>query len=441
VSTRFAKHGDAHIAYRTFGEGPRDILLFLGEYIPVDAIDEEPRYARCLNRLTGSGRVVAFNPRGVGLSDPMPEPSSDGQADDARAVLDAVGAQGAIVFGANVGGPAAIRFASRYPDRTTALVLANSYARLVADVGYEGLPAQAVSTAAEQTTATDEGTAAAFDFLTAFAPSVADDARFRSWWDQAGHRGASPANSRALWNMLLRTDVRDDLPGLAVPTLVLHRSDLAAAPPNLGRYIAAHVDGARYVELPGADLMWWVGDSDAMLDQIEMFIGTVAGSARPRRRLATVMFVDVVGSTERAVAMGDRRWRSLLDTYHEVARRSVDQWEGVEVGTAGDGLLATFAMPADAIGCARAIAEAVHALGLEVRAGVHTGEIEVVGDDIAGIGVHIAARVMDAATPGEVLVSRTVTDLVAGSGLVFVDRGVHTLKGVPGEWQLFAVTP
>jgi len=443
MQTRFAKIDDAHVAYGVFGDGPQDMLLFLGEYIPVDAIDEEPRYARALRRLASTARIIVFNPRGVGLSDAADEaPTPVQHARDACAVLDAVGSKQVIAFAWNVAGPTAIHFVNEYANRVSGLILVNSFARLLADDDYPGLPEDLVTTTAEQTTTTDdEGERRPFDFLTAFAPSVAADKRFRAWWDQAGHRGASPARSRALWNMMMRADARAELPSIAVPALVMHRRDLAAQPPALSRYIADHIPGARYVELPGNDIMWWVGDTDAVLDEIESFVGTAGNAPRPRRRLATVLFVDVVGSTERAAAMGDRRWRELLDTYHEVARRAVGRFEGTEIGTAGDGMVATFEMPADAIRSAQAISDEAAALGLRVRAGVHTGEIEIVGDDIAGIGVHIAARVMDQAKEGEVLVSRTVTDLVAGSGIPFADRGSHVLKGVPGEWQLFAVGP
>lgn len=433
--TEWAKIGDAQIAYSVLGDGPIDILCFLGEYLPVDAVEEEPRYARCLRRLGSIGRVILYNPRGIGLSDPPDGPLSFEQlVDDARAVLDAAGSGRAAAFGWNVGSPAAIRFAATQPERTSALIIANGFARLLADEGYEGLPEEIVTTAAEATT--DTTPSGSYDFLSVMAPSVASDMRFRRWWDQSGNRAASPARSRELWRLMTYEDAREFLPRITVPTLVMHRANLITVPTSLGRFIAEDVTGARFVELPGNDLMWWVGDSDAVLDEIETFLG---GAARARRRLATVLFVDVVGSTERAVALGDRRWREVLGTYHDVADRELAQHSGTQIGTQGDGLLATFDMPADAVRCGTAIAGGVRALDIDVRAGVHTGEIEIVGDDVAGIGVHIAARVMSAAGPGEVLVSRTVADLVTGSGIAFDDRGEHDLKGVPGRWQLFAV--
>lgn len=440
METRYAKVGDAHVAYRLFGEGPIDILIMLGEYIPVDTVDEEPRSARAIRRLASIGRVIVFNRRGVGLSDPPDSPLSHDQAvEDGIAVLDHIGSSKAVIFGSNVSGPAAIMLAARHPDRTSALILANSVARFTRAPDYPiGIPTDQMAQISEQTTATEP--TEEFDFLTSFAPSVAKDDAFRAWWDRAGHRGASPTRSRQLWRILLETDVREDLARITAPTLVIARSGLPFAAST--RYVSEHIAGARYVELQGADLPWWVGDADAALDEIEAFLAREVGaSRRAQRRLATVLFIDVVSSTERAVAMGDQRWRDLLGTYHDIARRHLSRWGGVPVGTSGDGIVATFDMPADAVHCAKAVAEGVHAIDVDIRAGVHTGEIEILDDDVAGIGVHIAARVMSAAEPGEVLVSRTVADLVTGSGLAFEDRGEHDLKGVPGAWTLLALRP
>jgi class 3 adenylate cyclase len=238
---------------------------------------------------------------------------------------------------------------------------------------------------------------------------------------------------------MIETDVREVLPSITAPTLVLRRVGSVVFDPQITRYIADNITGAKYVELPGDDLMWWVGDTDAILDEVERFVAGTGGPLRAQRRLATVLFFDVVGSTERAAALGDTRWRELLATYHELAEQELARWGGTVIGTAGDGVTTTFDMPADALRCARSIAERVRALDIDIRAGVHTGEIEIVGDDVAGIGVHIAARVMSAAAPGEVWVSRTVADLVTGSGITFESRGENELKGVPGRWGLFAV--
>ena len=439
MATQWAKIGDAHIAYRVFGEGQIDVLMLLGEYLPVDAIDEEPRYARALRRLSSLGRLITYNRRGVGLSDDPEGPLTlVHQVEDGVAVLDAAESRRAVVIGSNVSGPAAIRFAADNPDRTSALVLLNTWARLVEADDYPmGFPYAVVRATADRTTATEQSS---FDFLTTFAPSVASDERFRAWWEQAGNRAAGPARARELWQLVIDSDVRDALAEISAPTLIVQRSDIQIGHyPELGRYLRDQIADARYVELPGKDLHWWLGDCDPILDEIETFVTGTGASIRPQRRLATVLFVDVVGSTERASAIGDRRWRELLSTYHDVARRALGRWSGAQVGTAGDGIVATFDMPADAIRCGRDIAGAVRALDLSVRAGVHTGEIEIVGDDVAGIGVHIAARVMNAAGAGEVLVSRTVADLVTGSGIAFEDRGEYELKGVPGRWALFAV--
>lgn len=437
MQTQYAKVGDAHVAYVAFGEGPIDLLLFMGEYLPVDALDEEPRYSRCLRRLASIGRVIVFNRRGVGLSDAPAGPLTIEQnIEDAVAVLDDVGVDRAVAFGWNIGGAATMYFAAEYPARTTALILAQTQARILEAPDYpNGVPESVLANTAEQTTATDQQSD--FDFLTTFAPSVANDERFREWWVRVGNRGASPTRSRELWRLFIESDARPALPRITAPTLVLTRSSGLGIP--FARYLAENIAGARLVELPPGDLMWWLGNSDAFLDEIEAFLIGTGVKIRAQRKLATVLFVDVVGSTERAVALGDRRWREHLATYHELAQRELIRWGGVEVSTAGDGITATFDMPADAVRCATQIAGGVRALEIDVRAGVHTGEIEVVGDDVAGVGVHIAARVQSAASPGEVWVSRTVADIVTGSGLLFEDRGEHDLKGVPGRWKLFAV--
>lgn len=442
MDIRYVKVGESHVAYRVFGEGPPDFLLFTGELLSIDAPDEEPRYARSLRRLSSFGRVIMYNPVGLGLSDASDQVATiDSHSEDAAAVLDAVGSARAVAMGWNIAGPSAIRFATKHANRTSALVLINTFARLLADTDYEGLPENLVLETAQRTTDTGTETIPAeFDFLSMFAPSVAKDKQFRAWWDQAGHRGASPANALRQWELMMRADVRDDLAVVSVPTLVVHRADVYGPPSMLGRYLAEHIQGARYVELPGNDLMWWVGDSDSVLDEIEVFVRSAGPSPRPRRKLATVMFVDVVGSTEHAASMGDSRWKALLATFRELVARNLGRFQGKEVTTTGDGVLAIFEMPADAVRCARDVAGQVGALGIEVRAGVHTGEIELLGDDITGIAVHLAARVTDAAGPREVLVTRTVTELVAGSNIVFSEKGTHALKGVPGEWPLFAVS-
>lgn len=441
MSTRFVKVGKDHVAYRTFGDGVTDILLFLGEYLPVDSLEEEPRYARALRRLASFGRVIAFNRRGVGLSDRPDGPLSIEQnVEDALAVLDHLGVMRAVLFGSNVAGVATIRFAAEHRDRVSALILANTWARITQAPDYPiGVPRNLMTGTAQRTTATDAESAGEFDFLSIYAPSVARDERFRTWWEQAGNRGASPSRSMELWQLIIDADERENLSRIAARTLVLGRSEVLFV--EVVRYLGREIPGAVYEEFPGSDLMWWIGDADAYLGAIERFLGAERSAYRPLRKLATVLFFDVVGSTETAARLGDRRWRELLETYVDVARREIDRGDGQLVSTSGDGALATFEMPADAVRTAVRVAEAVRALGIEVKAGIHTGEIEIVGDDVAGLGVHIAARVMSTAAAGEVLASRTVCDLVTGSGLEFEDRGEHDLKGVPGTWRLFAVKP
>jgi class 3 adenylate cyclase len=434
MTTRYAKLGDAHIAYRVFGDSSPDILYLLGEYIPVDQLEDEPRMAHVHRRLAAMGRMIVFNRRGVGLSDPADsDPTLEQHVDDTLAVLDEVRSDKAFIVAANVAGPAAIRFAAMYPQRCAGLILINTYARITEAPGYIGLPESFVSATADQ--ATD--TSGDFNALQLFAPSVADDQRFRDWWEAAGHRGASPARSRKLWQQLVTSDERETLAGISTPTLCIWRRELALT--DVCRYVAENIAGARGVEVEGADLIWWVGDADEICDEIESFIGGRDVAPRGHRKLATVLFVDLVSSTEQAVTLGDRRWTDRLATYQQITRQQIERGGGVVVNTAGDGLVATFDMPVDAVKTARRIAEGVRALDLHIRAGVHTGEIELLGEDVAGIGVHIAARVMSAAPPGEIWVSRTVADLVTGSGLTFEDRGEHDLKGVPGRWTLLAL--
>ena len=440
-AVRFARVGDEHVAYRILGDGPIDILLFIGEYLSVDAIDEEPRYARALRRLNSIGRVIAFNRRGVGSSDPPVGLLTQQQnVEDAVAVLDHASSSRAAVIGWNTAGYASMRFAAEHPDRVSALVLINAYPRIIEAPDYpDGWPVEIATQTAESTvsTETDPSDPDAFDFLRFFAPTVADDVRFRTWWDQAGRRALSPGRAADFWQLTLDSDEREALGKISVPTLIVHRT--TAIPAAAGRYMADRIAGARLVELPGADLMWWVGNADPVLDEIEIFLAEFGGGVQALRKLSTVLFFDVVGSTEHAARLGDRRWRELLETYVDVARREIDRGGGQLISTSGDGALATFEMPADAVRTGTRIADAVRALGIDIKAGIHTGEIEIVGDDVAGLGVHIAARVMSASGPGEVLVSRTVCDLVTGSGLGFEDRGDHDLKGVPGRWDLFAV--
>lgn len=357
--------------------------------------------------------------------------------DDVRAVMDAVSSARAALLGVSEGGPMSALFAATYPERTAALVMYGSYARRMWDTDHPWAPTEDDRDSWLRHIYEEWGTPLDLDER---APSAAKDPRFRQWWATYLSRSASPGAALALSTMNAEIDIRHVLGTIRVPTLILHRADDHTLRVEGARYMAERILGAKYVELPGEDHLPWVGDQDAILDEIEEFLTGVRRGPESDRVLATVMFLDVVGSTERAAALGDRGWRDLLESYYAVVRRELERYRGREVDTAGDGLLATFDGPARAIRCAVAACQAVKSLGIETRAGLHTGEVEMLGDSIGGIAVHIGARVGAMAGPSEVLVSSTVKDLVAGSGIEFQDRGIHSLKGVPGEWRLFTVS-
>lgn len=362
----------------------------------------------------------------------------DERLEDALAVLDAAGSDRPALLGMTFAAADAIDFAARRPERTAALVLFNARSRwLQADDYPFGFP---VDTASEVMSRIVDPEPTAEPPPYDPTPSLAGDDAFMRWWERAGHRRASPAMAAAVLRERSFLDMRGALPAIKAPTLVIQRTGVGMLDVGHGRYLAEHIPGARLVELPGPDMGWWIGDVHPLLDEIESFL-TQGRVLKGRRALATVLFVDVVSSTEQAARLGDRRWRELIGTYHDVVLREIDRHAGRRISTAGDGFLATFEMPADAVACARHLVSEVRALDIEVRAGIHTGEIEIVGEDVAGLGVHIAARVQTAAAPGEVWISRTVADLMTGSGVSFEDRGEHELKGIPGRWSLFAVTP
>lgn len=435
----YAKSGELSIAYSVTGDGP-DLILAPGFISHLDLVWEHPRVAHFYTRLGSFRRVIAFDKRGTGLSDPWSDaPTLEESVDDLRSVMDASGAERADVLGVSEGGTMAALFAATHPARVNALVLYGTYARLLAAPDYPfGVTAEDLQRLVEISgRGWGEGVG-----LATWAPSRRDDHQLREWWARLQRLAASPGMVRNIFALYPKIDIRDVLPAVQAPTLVLHRRGDRMVNIQHGRYIAEHVPGGRLVELDGEDHLYFTGDSDALLDEIEEFLTGVRPAPRRDRVLATVLFTDVVGSTERAVDLGDERWRVLLRAHDEQVRRQLERFGGREVETMGDGFLATFDGPARAIRCAVAIRDAVRSIGLEVRAGLHTGEIEMRDDDtagIAGIAVHIAARVSSAAQAGEVLVSQTVVDLVAGSGLRFVDRGTFALKGVPGERQLFAV--
>lgn len=439
--TQYAKSGRVHIAYQVLGDGPPDLVVVHGWVSHLELLWEQATAARSLRRLASFSRLILFDKRGTGLSDPVPVdqlPTLEQRMDDVRAVMDAAGSERAALMGTSEGGPLNLLFAATHPKRTEALILIASYARLSAASDYPwGTPAEVTDKLLDRIDS-EWGTGV---MLSVLAASHKNDPEMREWWARYQRQAASPGAAVALLRMAYDTDVRGVLAAIGTPTLILHRTQDPMMPVVHSRYMAQHIRSAKLVELPGQDHLFFVGDADAMLDEIREFLTGTRDPGEPERILATVLFADIVGSTERAAQLGDHRWHELLDGYYEVARRELTRFRGREIDTAGDGFFATFDGPARAVRCARAIATAVRTLGIEVRAGLHTGECEVREEKVGGIAVHIGARVAAMARPGEVLVSNTVKDLVAGSGLAFEERGTHTLKGVPGEWRLFAVAP
>jgi class 3 adenylate cyclase len=434
--TRYAKSGDIHIAYQVTGEGPLDLVVVPGFVSHLEADWNSPLQTRFIERLSSFSRLIRFDKRGTGLSDRVPIPTLEQRMDDVRVVMDAVGSERAALYGVSEGGPMSLLFAATYPARTTALVIYGSYARRLWARDHPFGRTQAEWDEIVQRLEREWGGPVAVDV---WAPSRIHDERFQEGWAAYLRLAASPGAAAAVMRMNGEIDVRHVLPVIRVPTLILHRVGDKLTSIDQARVIARGIAGAKLVELPGIDHHPTAGDADAIVDEIEEFLTGVRHGPEADRVLATVLFTDIVGATEKAAAIGDRRWRDLLESHHGLVRHELGRFRGHEVDTAGDGFLATFDGPARAIRCARAVSDGVRALGLEVRAGLHTGEVEMLGDKVSGLAVHIGARVAAAAGPGEVLVSSTVKDLVAGSGLRFQDRGVRTLKGVPGEWQLFAV--
>jgi class 3 adenylate cyclase len=437
--TRYAKSGDVHIAYQVVGDGPIDLVVVAGFVTHLEDLWEDPRFAGFLQRLASFSRLILFDKRGTGMSDRVPDaalPTLEQRMDDVRAVMDAAGSERAALLGWSEGGPMSVLFAATYPQRTVALILYGSYARRLWAQDYPWGPTAEERQRYYEALETRWGST---ELVKYFAPTIARDEHQSRRFASEMRRAASPGAALALARMAAEIDIRDVLPTVNVPTLVLHRTGDPSCPVEGGRYLAERIPGARLTELPGDDHPPGVGDTDSVVFGIEEFLTGSHQVVEPDRVLATVLFTDIVGSTERAAAIGDQQWRALLGEHHTTVRRELGRFRGREIHTAGDGFLATFDGPARAARCAVAITRAVRPLGLEVRAGVHTGEVEVMDDDIGGIAVHIGARVAAVASPGEVLVSSTVRDLVAGSGLDFEDRGAHSLKGVPGEWRLFRV--
>jgi class 3 adenylate cyclase/pimeloyl-ACP methyl ester carboxylesterase len=441
-ATGYAKTRGGYVAYQVFGDGPRDILFVPSWCSNIDAMWDEPTCSYYFQRLSRMGRVICFDKRGSGVSDPVPLtslPTLEEWMDDAVAVLDASDSAKSVVIGDAEGGPMAMLLAATFPDRVLALVLVNAFARWRRAPDYPiGMPDTTVDRLLElyeQHWGQDP------EMLALTAPSIAQDARMREWFIRYQRLSMPPGAATRLYGSVLELDMRSVLPTIAVPTLVLQRRENHHYRIAYGRYLAENIPGARLVELPGADcLPFHTPQCDDVLDETRAFLTGVRDTAPTNRELATVLFTDIVDSTELAARLGDARWLGVRAAHHDLVRRNLAAFRGREVDCTGDGFLATFDGPARAVHCAMEIRDAVRSLGLDIRAGLHTGEIERRGSEIGGIAVHLASRVTSAAAPGEVLTSRTVQDLVAGSGIRFENRGERSLKGVPGTWQLLAVS-
>jgi len=436
----YARAGDVHVAYRVFGEGPATLLLVPDGLVTIESIPEEPHFARFVDQLAAFTRVVAFDRRGVGLSDPVSAlnpPTLEHWADDAVAVMDDLEVGRAWVLGMAEGGFVVTMLAASRPSRVAGLILLNCTpgisSPVLAEQGLargelEGLSASMARHWGDNVSAIPQ-----------FAPSLATDPEYREWLRRTLRRAVSPGTARLMFDVQFRSDLSAILPLVNAPTLVIHRSDNQYLPPAHGHYLASAIPNARYVEVPGRDHVPYVGDTAPVIAAISEFLVGVVPPPAAERVLATVLITDIVGSTRVASRLGDQAWRRVLDDHDAMVRGCLSRFRGTEVKQTGDGFLATVDGPARGISCASAILGGARDLGIEARAGLHTGELELRGRDVGGLAVHIAARVAELASPGEVLVSRTVTDLVAGSGLEFEDRGEHELKGVPGSWRLFAL--
>jgi class 3 adenylate cyclase len=437
--TQYARNGDLHIAYQTIGDGPIDVVLVDQWFSNMDAQWEFPPLAHLLTRLASFSRLIVFDKRGTGLSDPVSIdalPTIEEWIDDLRAVLDAVGSTRVALISGIGASFVTLVFAATYPERTSSLVLVDGCARLAWAEDYPwGQHTERLAQDLEFLRAgwgRDGGT------MTVLAPALLQDRTLAEQYIRYERQSASPGAARAMIGMLYEVDVRGVLPAIRVPTLVIHHAEATRIAPVHGRYVADRIVGARYVEIPGAYNYTWAGDQVTLLAEIQEFLTGSRPVAEPDRVLATVLITDIVDSTQRAAELGDTRWKALLAEHDQTVRRSLAQFRGREIKTTGDGFLAVFDGPARAVRCALEIRDAMAARGISVRSGVHTGEIELVDADVAGIAVHICARVEALAQPGEVLASSTVKDLVAGSGLVFEPRGAHALKGVPDEWVIYA---
>jgi len=441
--TRYALREDLHVGYQIWGDGPVDVLEFNnGLMISIDETVDEPNWLRYTESLASFSRLIRFDCAGLGLSDPLPSsepPTMQGWVDDALAVLDAAGSEKAVLLSSTGGSMPAMLLASQHPERVISLVIINGSARVgIADDYDVGMPDEEIDWVPDGIELPPVDEDVPRDIMI-FVPSLAHRVGFKEWWTRGARRGASPSTAVAFNVMAFSADVRDCLASITCPTLVLSRTGCFANLMEHGRYISEHIAGARFVTYPGPDILAWAGEFDSIVSEIEEFVTGTRRAQAPQRTLATVLFTDIVDSTQRAAAAGDREWRLIMDEFDVNVRRLVDRFDGVHVKNTGDGSLSRFAGPAQGVRCAVAMVEAAQHAGLEIRAGLHAGEIELRGDDIVGLAVHIASRVSALAGAGEVLTTGTVRDLVVGSGIVFDDRGRHTLKGVPDEWQILAV--
>jgi class 3 adenylate cyclase len=439
AETRYARSEDgANIAYQVHGEGELDLIFVPGFVSHIELIWEEPAAARFLRRLTSFTRLVLLDKRGQGLSDRLGRPPTlEESMDDVRAVMDAAGCVRAAIFGISEGGPMSALFAATYPQRVVSLVLYGTYARLVRTDDFpQGISPERLDAWAEMMLSDWGGSGVGVEL---WAPSALGDVEFERWWGRLLRQGTSPSGAIELIDLYREMDVRSALPAIAAPTLVMHHRGDRIIPLRQGRYLADRIPSARLAVLEGRDHLPMLGNQDELLDEMEEFLVGSRRTREPERALATVLFTDIVGSTEMAARLGDRRWRDMIERHDSIVRRTLALHRGREVKTMGDGFLATFDGPARAIRCACDIRDRLAEIGIEVRAGIHTGEVELVGHDVGGMSVNIGARVGALAGAGEVLVSSTVRELVVGSGLGFSERGAHRLKGAPGEWRLFAV--
>ncbi len=440
--TKYARSGEVNVAYQVLGDGPIDLVCAPALISHVEHMWDRPAVARFYERLASFSRLIVFDKRGTGASDPVSAiPTLEDRMDDIRAVMDAARSEQAALFGLSDGASMATLFAATYPGRTRALVTYAPLLRMMWAPDWTFGITSDFYAAFQASVFEHWGEEGAGMSLITIEPELAADPVFPEWWARYQRLSASPGMMKALLEMNSQIDVRHVLPAISAPTLILHRKNDMVVNIEQGRYMARAVTGARYVELPGGSHWPFMVVAEDVLHEIEEFLTGTRSEPDPDRVLATVMFTDIVSSTERAAEVGDAKWRGLLERHNDIVRLELDRWRGREVKNTGDGVLATFDGPGRAIRCAAALSEALRPAGLEIRAGLHTGECELMGEDIGGISVHIASRVASLAGAGEVLVSRTVKDLVAGSGITFEERGRHALKGVPDEWDLFAASP